>query len=488
MFLTRLMLAVALSLSAIAAFYSIIGLTAIFAAAVIPVAIMGTILEIAKLTVTVWLHEYWAQVKWAMRAYLVPAVALLMLITSMGIFGFLSKAHLDQAVPAGDISAQVSIYDEKIRTQRDNIETARAALKQLDAAVDQTMARSNDERGAERAVQIRRTQQAERGRLQQDIQRAQAEIVKLNEQRAPIAAQARKVEAEVGPIKYIAALIYGDNPDGTLLEKAVRWVIIILVTVFDPLAIFMLLAATESYRWERERLAGQTVPVDTTQSRTNAQRLAEWRERWTQWRKRDDINVDDGRTVAKSVADQPAGPPVAVEPVVEVVGPTETAAIDYRVIGDADDEVPATRMPDEDDDAEGDLSVKRAKTLWKERNPNDTLKEQRRRLQAGEIEQLPWMTMLAEATLPMSTFGTKWPMAPVKGDHFIKTDRQPTEVYKYNGDEWIRLDKNQSDVYAYNDNYIDFLIEKISQGEYDPELLNDAERAQIEDRLRKGTA
>ena len=113
MFLTRLMLAVALSLSAIAAFYSIIGLTAIFAAAVIPVAIMGTILEIAKLTVTVWLHEYWAQVKWAMKAYLVPAVALLMLITSMGIFGFLSKAHLDQAVPAGDISAQVSIYDEK---------------------------------------------------------------------------------------------------------------------------------------------------------------------------------------------------------------------------------------------------------------------------------------------------------------------------------------------------------------------------------------
>lgn len=482
------MLAVALSLSAIAAFYSIIGLTAIFAAAVIPVAIMGTILEIAKLTVTVWLHEYWVQVKWAMRAYLVPAVALLMLITSMGIFGFLSKAHLDQAVPAGDISAQVSIYDEKIRTQRDNIETARAALKQLDAAVDQTMARSNDERGAERAVQIRRTQQAERGRLQQDIQRAQAEIVKLNEQRAPIAAQARKVEAEVGPIKYIAALIYGDNPDGTLLEKAVRWVIIILVTVFDPLAIFMLLAATESYRWERERLAGQTVPVDTTQSRTNAQRLAEWRERWTQWRKRDDINVDDGRTVAKSVADQPAGPAVAVEPVVEVVGPTETAAIEYRVIGDADDEVPAPKVSDEDDDAEGDPSVKRAKTLWKERNPNDTLKEQRRRLQAGEIDRLPWMTLLAEATLPMSTFGAKWPMVPVKGDHFIKTDRQPTEVYKYNGDEWIRLDKNQSDVYAYNDNYIDFLIDKIARGEYDPELLNDAERAQIEDRLRKGIA
>ena len=482
------MLAVALSLSAIAAFYSIIGLTAIFAAAVIPVAIMGTILEIAKLTVTVWLHEYWAQVKWAMKAYLVPAVALLMLITSMGIFGFLSKAHLDQAVPAGDISAQVSIYDEKIKTQRDNIETARAALKQLDAAVDQTMARSNDEKGTERAVQIRRTQQAERGRLQQDIQRAQAEIVKLNEQRAPIAAQARKVEAEVGPIKYIAALIYGNNPDADLLEKAVRWVIILLVTVFDPLAIFMLLAATESFKWERERLGASATVLTKEQPKSASERLQEWRDKITQWRKRDDTDVDNGRTAAKSVVDQPPGPAVVVEPVVEVVGPTETATIDYRVIGDADDEVPATRMPDEDDDAEGDLSVKRAKTLWKERNPNDTLKEQRRRLQTGEIDQLPWMAMLDEANLPMTTFGSKWPMAPVKGDQFIKTDRLPTEVYKYNGEEWMLLDKNVSDVYAYNDNYIDFLIDKISQGEYDPELLNDAERAQIETRLKKGFA
>jgi hypothetical protein len=126
--------------------------------------------------------------------------------------------------------------------------------------------------------------------------------------------------------------------------------------------------------------------------------------------------------------------------------------------------------------------------LWKERNPTETLKEQRRRLQTGEITELPWMAMLDEANLPMSTFGTKWPIAAVKGDQFIRTDRQPTEVYKYNGEEWIALDKNLSDVYAYNDNYIDFLIDKISSGEYDPELLNDAERAQIESRLKKGLA
>jgi hypothetical protein len=474
------MLGVALCLSAIAAFYSIIGLTAIFAAAVIPVAIMGTILEIAKLTVTVWLHEYWAQVKRGMKAYLVPAVAMLMLITSMGIFGFLSKAHLDQAVPAGDISAQVTIFDEKIKTQRDNIEAARAALRQLDAAVDQTMGRSADERGAERAVQIRRSQQAERTRLQTDIGRAQTEIARLQEQRAPVAAQARKVEAEVGPIKYIAALIYGDNPDQNLLEKAVRWVIILLVLVFDPLAIFMLLAATESYKWERARQAGEVTVLTREQPKTAGERLMEWRDKIQQWRKPNDTLVDDDGTVTKNLVEQPPGPDVDVKPPAPVVGqpPAETVEITSAP--------PIASAEVEDDELESDPVIKRAKSLWKERNPGGTLKEERRRLQSGEIDHLPWMDLVTEAGLPMSTYGPKWPIAPVKGDHHIRTDRQPTEVYKHNGVEWILIDKNTSDVYAYNDNYIDFLINKISSGEYDPELLNDAEREQIEQRLKRG--
>lgn len=492
MFLTYLMLAVALSLSAIAAFYSIIGLTAIFASAVIPVAIMGSILEIAKLTVTVWLHEYWRQVKWTMRAYLVPAVGILMLITSMGIFGFLSKAHLDQAVPAGDISAQVSIFDEKIRTQRDNIEAARAALRQMDAAVDQTMSRSSDEKGADRAVQLRRQQAAERGRLQNDISRAQTEITRLQEQRAPIAAQARKVEAEVGPIKYIAALIYGDNPDQNLLEKAVRWVIIILVTVFDPLAIFMLLAATESLKWEKNRRNIGPVPeLGPEPAPALISTMQDWKDRIQQWRKRNDTHVDDDGNIAKDLADQPPGPAVDVEPPAPVVGrPPAPPLVPYRIVGDADPEDVATLEAKETDEEEDDPSetsvVKRARSLWKDQNPDKTLKEQRRLLKAGAIAELPWMSLIDDANRPMSTFGPKWPTAPIKGDQHIRTDRQPTEVYKYNGEAWIVVDKNLTDVYAYNDTYIDFLIERISQGEYDPELLNDTEREQIESRLRKG--
>ena len=168
MILTYLMLIVALMLSAVAAFYSIVGLTAIFAAAVIPIIIMGTILEAAKLVVTVWLHEYWSQVKLTMKLYLVPAVFILMVITSMGIFGFLSKAHLDQTVPTGDVQAQVALIDEKINNERDTIANARTLLGQLDRAVtDIGSAPDREVNGrvissAERALQVRRQQAGDR--------------------------------------------------------------------------------------------------------------------------------------------------------------------------------------------------------------------------------------------------------------------------------------------------------------------------------------
>jgi hypothetical protein len=251
-----------LSISAVAVWYSVAGLVSIFAAAAVPIIIMGVALEVSKLVATVWLKMNWKIAPIMMRTYLVIAIIILMFITSMGIFGFLSKAHLDQAVPTGDVAAKVSIIDEKINTarenikgQKDNIEVARKALAQMDAQVNARLDRSEDEKGAERAVQIRRNQAKERKVLQAEVATAQKEIEKinntiaaLNEERAPIASELRKVEAEVGPIKYIAALVYGDNPDSNLLERAVRWVIIIIVLVFDPLAVVLLLASQYSFQ------------------------------------------------------------------------------------------------------------------------------------------------------------------------------------------------------------------------------------------------
>lgn len=245
--MSLLLFITAIALSSIAAFYAVIGLMSIFAASAIPIAIMGGTLEAAKLVVASWLYRNWNQVPLLLKTYFTTALVILMLLTSMGIFGYLSKAHLDQAVPTGDVVAKLELIDEKIKTQRENIDASRKAISQLDAQVDQILGRSEDARGAERAVQIRRNQARERTRLIADIQSAQEEIARLNNERGPIASEVRKVEAEVGPIKYIAALIYDEKADEATLEKAVRWVIIMIVMVFDPLAVLMLIA------WNREQ-------------------------------------------------------------------------------------------------------------------------------------------------------------------------------------------------------------------------------------------
>ena len=184
---SNMTLLVALGLSTIAAWYSIIGLTAIFAGAVIPVVIMGSALEIAKVTTTVWLRKYWHYASLITKIYLVPAIVILALITSMGIFGFLSKAHMDQGMISGDVLDKIALYDEKIKTEKENIDANRKALKQMDDAVDQVMGRSEDEKGADKAVAIRRAQQKERSRLTQEIGESQKRIANLNEERAPIA-------------------------------------------------------------------------------------------------------------------------------------------------------------------------------------------------------------------------------------------------------------------------------------------------------------
>jgi hypothetical protein len=482
MLLTYLMLVVALLLSAVAAFYSIVGLTAIFAAAVIPIVIMGSILEAAKLVVTVWLHEYWREVKLSMKLYLVPAVFILMVITSMGIFGFLSKAHLDQVVPTGDVQAQVALIDEKIANERDTIANARTLLGQLDKAVtDIGSAPDREVNGrvissAERALQVRRQQANDRASLTRTIEQAQQRIVKLQEEKAPFAKDLRKIEAEVGPIKYIAALIYGDNPDANLLEKAVRWVIIILVAVFDPLAIMMLLGFTESLRWERER---------------RAQRSKE--------EPKNDTDDDAGTPVAQDLDGHTDRDDAVVESVAEVVpaeSPTTEEIKPDRPQVTFIEEFNEPDYPDVDkaalsDDSDEMAAEKQAKRDWKAANPDDTIHRHETLLEQGKIDRLPWQEELkiqADTEQYANVdFGTVFPPNPAKGDAYIRVDYLPSKLFKWNGTKWIEIDKDSTDSFTYNENYIDHLIAKISTGEYDPDLLNDNERQQIEDRLRDDT-
>ena len=436
MFLGLLILFVALALSGIAAYYSIIGLTAIFAAAVIPIIVMGGILEVAKLACTVWLHQNWQRARFVMKLYLVPAVAVLMFITSMGIFGFLSKSHIEQSALGTEQIAQVKVIDDKLvraqakvqrwndeidrlnrgetsgridslisreqdriknanlriqpqidqenakikgfreqaaveveqqnkrlsdaqkRTQAD-INLAEKRLAQLDKDVAAYTSQGTTKGGVftqdidnvKKGNQLRAQQKPERDELARTIQKAkqneigvasrvqreitninkrlseqikgveenvdkirssitntiesanqniakytleagssnknvdarikelelnieniQPEIDELREEKFVFEKQYRQFEAEVGPVKYIAQFIYGDNPDQNLLEAAVRWVIILIVAVFDPLAIMMLLAATETFAWRREE---KYANIETQETKMSSDKTAQ---------------------------------------------------------------------------------------------------------------------------------------------------------------------------------------------------------------------
>jgi hypothetical protein len=506
MFLSYFTLLTALSLSVVAAWYSILGLTAIFASAVIPIIIMGSILEVAKVTVTVWLHEYWHRCRWLMKCYLVPAVFMLMVITSMGIFGFLSKAHSDQNLISGDALSKIAIYDEKIKTQKENIEANRKALKQMDEGVDSVLGRSADEKGADKAVALRRAQQKERGRLQAEILQSQKSIAELNDARAPIAAEVRKIEAEVGPIKYIAAFIYGDNPDANLLERAVRWVIIILVVVFDPLAIMMVLAATESMKWERDARRrpayepddGPLTDQQVEQLRATAEPELPKGETVTISKLFDDpgehpADTFDHEAERKDPADpHPPGwmynelqsNPLNEQQVEEVIAEFEQLrAQPVEFNQDYLDAVAQEIEPEEHDNPD----VKAAIKQWKSENPDKTIKEERAKFATGRIDRLPWAQLTADNDLgrePTSGFGIGFPANPVKGDTYMRVDQMPNVLYKFNGHHWIIVDKNLTDNYTYDEAYIEHLIAKLTSGEYDPDMLSDAEADAIARRVR----
>lgn len=265
-FFNYITLLVAIVISICAAYYSIVGLTAIFAAAFWPIVIMGSALELGKLTGAVWLHLNWHHARWWIRMYMVPAVAVLMFITSMGIFGFLSRAHIEQTAGAVDVGTKIEQLALDVSVEQEKIDNNNKIISQLDAAVDsligaaatqgQEKSRANSRearKAAEEATKLRKSQEAERAALQAEIATARDKIATINKEKLTLEQQVKKIEAEVGPIKYVASLVYGDNPSIDTLEKAVRWMIIILVVVFDPLAVVLILAATSGLQASSKR-------------------------------------------------------------------------------------------------------------------------------------------------------------------------------------------------------------------------------------------
>ena len=728
MLLGLLILFVALALSGIAAYYSIIGLTAIFAAAVIPIIVMGGILEVAKLACTVWLHQNWQRARFVMKLYLVPAVAVLMFITSMGIFGFLSKSHIEQSAMGTEQIEQVKVIDDKLlraqaKVERWNAEIGRlnrgetsgridglitreqeridkankriqpqidaenSKVKGLRLQADKEIAQQNKRLGdaqkrtsadiaiAEKRLaqldkdvaaytsqgtttggvftadvdnvkkgnQLRASQKPERDALEKAIAKAkrteigvasrvQREITNINkrlaeqikaveanvakirtgitktidsananiakytleagssnknvdqrikelelnieniqpqidglrEEKFVFEKQYRQFEAEVGPVKYIAQLIYGDNPDQNLLEAAVRWVIILIVAVFDPLAIMMLLAATETFAWRRQDKETVVETVTTMPSPVPVEEDKEEPEQEAPEEPVEDGSADEEPSETRSEDKSDGGEDrVDIEEPVKDPRPLErTLHVEHIVLPEPDEKVetyhheyeneyvPNPEIEEEEvktieveipvektaniynwqkhdiqedivivNDSRQDESInleepteeeinevkedifewkeededdpnKRAKRIWKRLNPDDTLKNNEQMLAHGEIDVLPWIQYIDQPeekleSFAQSTFGETFPTHPIKGDTYVKTDIFPSTLHKFNGEVWISVDKETSGSYVYNNMYIQHLIEKLGSGEYDPELLNDAERTAIEEQLKK---
>ena len=238
----------ALAISAVAAYYSIIGLIAIFSAAVIPIAIMGVVLELGKLVTASWLYHYWKKVPKILKIYLMSAVFILMFITSMGIFGFLSKAHIEQTTISGDKSLEIVSVENQIKRYETDIFRAENSLKLL----DDTLARYTQLGAVTKGLNARKEQEEERNELNQSIQNSTKIIAELTKKKFDLRKEQLRIESEVGPIKYIAELIYGESTQ-SIIEDAVRWVIIIIVFVFDPLAVLLLISANITLKEERKR-------------------------------------------------------------------------------------------------------------------------------------------------------------------------------------------------------------------------------------------
>ena len=217
----------AISLSGIAAYYSIIGLAAIFVGAFWPVVFMGSVLEVSKLVTASWLYRNWKVAPVLLKSYLTAAVVLLMLITSMGIFGFLSKAHIDSTLNSGANTVELKTINQQEKITKERL--------------DYLLARAKDPSTAS-------------GKLDKQIQDTQKELTEISKKKLPLMKEDIKLSADVGPIKYVAQLIYGDTEDG--IDKAVRLVIMIIMVVFDPLAVLLLISANMSMNLKPE--TGQT--------------------------------------------------------------------------------------------------------------------------------------------------------------------------------------------------------------------------------------
>jgi len=242
-------LATGIVISLVSAWYSILGLMTIFSGAQVPILIMGTVLEAGKVITASWLYRNWKHIPIVMRAYFSAAVIVLMVITSIGIFGYLSSAHVSASIETGDARARVASMDSEIAAGQVAEAAATRQIRQLDAAVDKLIELDQ----VTKSMQLRQQQAKDREALRAEIKRAQDAASALRMERAQEETSIRRAEAEAGPVKYVAEIMYGESSKDSM-DRAVRFIIVLLMFAFDPLAILLIMAASYKTSPENSKL------------------------------------------------------------------------------------------------------------------------------------------------------------------------------------------------------------------------------------------
>ena len=512
MFFGILTLLTALSMATVAAVFAIYGIIAIFAGMPQFALIMGAVIELGKVVGVSWLYRNWNEPT-KIKYFMAPLVLVAMLLTSMGIFGLLSKAHLEQTSPVANNEIQITRLDQQITREQSRIIDAEQVISQLDQSV-QALIEFDRIRGPDGAIAVRESQADQREVLRLTIDTAQTEVDKLEDQKLELTQELTAIALEVGPVKYLAELVYGTETDRT--EEAVRWVIIAFIFVFDPMAILLLMAANYTLDQRKKQPLVPEIPKqepivegkEETDVKENTEEL-----------NNDTDTTDDTDTFDSDISDsaiqsdsQPESEPIGGEPSegsenlqetvvgtderdivfvqpegpidintsvsVEPVSITQPSAVDDAAQVIAESAALQKKPQDKQITTEGvtlvidvgDGYVEYNKQLFQK----DALKELRPDLFSIKPDEL---------YMPSSSFGTQFPKIAKKKDIFVRVDVTPNKVYRFEGSKWIEISKNLSSTYLYDQEYIKYLINKIDQGEYDIDLLSEQEKIQIEEYL-----
>ena len=608
-FIAWLTLLTALTISGVAIYYSVSGLAAIFSAAVIPIIIMGGVLEVSKLVTAVWLHRFWGIATWWLKTYLSIAVLVLMLITSIGIFGFLSKAHDTASGNATEAIATVTRIDGQIAREENRIEILedritgissgtgfdvtssitqqetirdgawdrvqddidyaqgqidrlRDQLATLDSAVNELRNKgveviTTEEGGlfqgdttqtidyVAQADTLYNQQKEQRDSIDEDIDDQQSNIdsYRLQAQNTINSANAeinrlrnqstssqdddlnqidewnlqidgiyntidglkdekfeseqavRLVESEVGPIRYIAEFFTGtEDADASLLESAVSWLIMIIIFVFDPLAVLLLIASQYTFEQRRKERFPEGEPTLKKPEPFKESPINQELEEAVEHFARPELDFTSLQTrieLAKKAVDDweesqkilegkaSAEQDQVIEPVSEPV--EEQLEMDFDAEPEVIEEVVKPKPPIIATEIETD-GVTVEEIAKSESEGDYMLDPEGRSIHKDALKSLhPELFLNIDSERASSTkFGTVFPPQAIKGDIFVRVDQMPNRVYKFEGNNWIEVQKEISDTYLYDEEYIKHLVSKIQTGEYDVDLLSDSERQQIE--------